>query len=199
MSTFSDGYNEQEIDAPKFVSRGEWNISGNVSSHAFMPLKPVTTLTTGGFGVSGTYETYNWALPYNDNSGISGCIGILLRSIKHIDDTGIGYSTNENLGLRKVLVMHEGYAPLTYQSGTLDGVPVTMKYGDRIAPCISGFRTWEPLNLLNISIIPLGSGACYGTGIKQVKLGWWADIASNATGNRFRVKIMPNTVNSRSV
>lgn len=196
--SFSDGYNEMEIDAPKFVSRGEWDMTGNVSSHMLMPVKPVVTLTTGAFGVSGTYETYNWCLPYNDNSGISGCVGILLRNVKSVNDTGFGYSTNENIGLRKVLIMHEGYIPMYYQSGTLDGVPKTMKYGDRIAPCISGFRTWEDLNLLNISIIPLGSGAVYGTGLKQVELGWWADIASDLTGNRFRVKIMPNTINGRS-
>lgn len=197
--SFSDGYNEMEIDAPKFVSRGEWDMTGNVSSHMLMPVKPVTALTTGAFGVSGTYETYNWCLPYNDNSGISGCVGILLRNVKSVNDTGFGYSTNENIGLRKVLIMHEGYIPMYYQSGTLDGVPKTMKYGDRIAPCISGFRTWEDLNLLNISIIPLGSGAVYGTGLKQVELGWWADIASDLTGNRFRVKIMPNTINGRSM
>ena len=197
--SFSDGYNEMEIDASKFVSRGEWDMTGNVSSHMLMPVKPVTTLTTGAFGVSGTYETYNWCLPYNDNSGISGCVGILLRNVKSVNDTGFGYSTNENIGLRKVLIMHEGYIPMYYQSGTLDGVPKTMKYGDRIAPCISGFRTWEDLNLLNISIIPLGSGAVYGTGLKQVELGWWADIASDLTGNRFRVKIMPNTINGRSM
>jgi len=198
MSTFSDGYNEQEIDAPKFVSRGEWNITGNVSSHAFMPLKSVQTLTTGAFGVSGTYETYNWALPYNDNSGISGCIGILLRSIKNINDTGYAYSTNENLGLRKVLVMHEGYAPMYYQSGTLDGTVRKMKYGDLIAPCISGFRTWEPLGQIGVVVAPPGTGQVYATGYKQVKLGWWADIASQMTGNRFRVKIMPNTAFGQS-
>jgi hypothetical protein len=192
MSTFSDGYNEQEIDAPKFVSRGEWNISGNVSSHAFMPLKAVTTLATGAFGVSGTYETYQYCLPYNDNSGITGCIGVLLRAIKHINDTGIGYSTNQNLGLRKVLVMHEGYCPMYYQSGLLSKVPQTMKYGDIIAPCISGFRTWEPLNKIAVSVAPAATGYTYGTGYEQVKLGWWADVTSNLTGVRYRVKIMPH-------
>ena len=193
--SFSDGYNEIEIDAPKFVSRGEWDMTGNVSSHMLMPIKPVTTLTTGGFGVSGTYETYNWCLPYNDNSGISGCIGILLRTVKSVNDTGFGYSTNENIGLRKVLIMHEGYAPMYYQSGTLDGTPRKMKYGDLIAPCQSGFRTWEHINFTGVS----GSQGfnlvtVLHTGYQQVKLGWWADVASQLTGNRFRVKVMPNTI-----
>lgn len=192
--SFSDGYNEQEIDAPKYVSRGEWDLGRTSSSHSNMPLKADPTLTTGDFGVSGQYETYQWAVPYDDNSGVSGCIGVNLRTIKSVNDTGIGYSTNQNIGLRKLLVMHEGYIPMYYQSGTLDGVPKTMKYGDRIAPCISGFRTYEELNLLNISIIPLGSGAVYGTGIRQCNLGWWADITSNLTGVRHRVKIMANHI-----
>ena len=192
--SFSDGYNEMEIDAPKFVSRGEWDMTGTASSHMLMPVKPVAALTSGAFGTSGVYEVNNWCLPYNDNSGISGCVGILLRTVKPISATGVGYSTNENLNLRKVLIMHEGYAPMYYQSGTLDGTVRKMKYGDLIAPCISGFRTWENLNLINVSIIPLGSGAVYGTGYQQVKHGWWADIASDLTGNRFRVKIMPNTI-----
>jgi len=197
MSTFSDGYNEQELDAPKYVSRGEWDFTGTRGIHSLMPLKANPTLTTGDYGVSGQYATYHWAEPYDDNSGLSGCIGVNLRTVLSVNDTGYGYSTNQNIGLRKLLIMHEGYTPMTYQSGILTGVPQTMKYGDRIAPCISGFRTWEELNLLNISIIPLGSGAVYGTGTQQCVLGWWADVTSNITGVRHRVKIIANHILGR--
>ncbi len=61
--SFSDGYNEQEIDAPKYVSRGEYDLTGTMSIHSNMPMKADPTLTTGDFGVSGQYETYQWALP----------------------------------------------------------------------------------------------------------------------------------------
>jgi hypothetical protein len=192
--SFSEGYNEQEIDAPKYVSRGEWELSGNRSTHSNMPMKAQTLLTSGQFGVSGTYQVHNWALPYDDNSGISGCIGINLRTVKSISDTGIGYSTNQNLGLRNLLIMHEGYVPMYYQSGTLDGVPKLMKYGDRIAPCVSGFRTYEDVNLIEVSAIPLGTGLVVSTGIQQCNLGWWADITSNLTGVRHRVKVMANHI-----
>lgn len=184
--SFSDGYNEQEIDAPKYVSRGEFDLTGTMAIHSHMPMKADTTLTTGDFGVSGQYETYQWALPYDDNSGISGCIGVNLRTVLAISDTGIGYSTNQNIGLRKLLIMHEGYLPMYYQSGTLDGVPATMKYGDRIAPCVSGFRTYEDVNGDVLGALK--------TGIQQCNLGWWADISSNLTGVRYRVKVMANHV-----
>jgi len=183
-----------EIDAPKYVSRGEWDITGTRGIHSNMPMKANPTLTTGDFGVSGQYETYQWALPYDDNSGISGCIGINLRTVKAISDTGIGYSTNQNLGLRKLLIMHEGYVPMYYQSGILTGSPQTMKYGDRIAPCISGFRTYEDVNLIPFALTPVGTGYAVGTGIQQCTLGWWADVTSNVTGTRYRVKVMANHI-----
>ncbi len=90
--------------------------------------------------------------------------------------------------------MHEGYVPMYYQSGTLDGTVLTMKYGDRIAPCISGFRTYEDVNLIPVSVTPAATGYTIGTGIQQCKLGWWADITSNLTGVRHRVKIMANHI-----
>lgn len=192
--SFSDGYNEQEIDAPKYVSRGEYDLTGTMSIHSNMPMKVNSTLTTGDYGVSGQYGTNQWALPYDDNSGISGCIGVNLRTVLSISDTGIGYSTNQNIGLRKLLIMHEGYVPMYYQSGILTGVPQTMKYGDRIAPCISGFRTYEDVNLIPFALTPAGTGFAIGTGIQQCNLGWWADVSSNLTGVRHRVKVMANHI-----
>ena len=192
--SFSDGYNEQEIDAPKYVSRGEYDLTGNRGIHSNMPMKADPTLTTGGFGVSGQYETYQWALPYDDNSGISGCIGVNLRTVLSVNDTGFGYSTNQNIGLRKLLVMHEGYVPMYYQSGTLDGAVKTMKYGDAIAPCVSGFRAYEEINIIEVKLNATATGYAVGTGIQQCKLGWWADISANLTGERFRVKVMPNHI-----
>ena len=191
--SFSDGYNEQEIDAPKYVSRGEYDITGTRGIHSNMPMKVDPTLTTGGFGVSGQYETYQWALPYDDNSGLSGCIGINLRTVLSVNDTGFGYSTNQNIGLRKLLIMHEGYVPMYYQSGILTGSPQTMKYGDKIAPCISGFRTHEIIGSVAVSVIPTGTGAAISSASKQqCVLGWWADITSTLTGVRYRVKVMPS-------
>lgn len=216
--SFTDGYNIDEIDAPKFVSRGEWNLTGTRSCPAYTPLKPVEGLTSGTFGVTGIYEVKNWCLPYDDISGMSGCIGVTLRKMFAISETGTYY--NENILLRKTAVLHEGYLPLSYQSGTLDGTVVTMRYGDRIAPHPSGFRTWQPLHYSNPQTVAasvtgrmlsgdfggdltttgyflttgdLSTVNVLNTGQQQCILGWFADIASNLTGIKHRVKIIPNT------
>lgn len=207
------GYDIDEIDAPKFMSRGEWNITGTKDCDAWMPLKANTTLASGLFGVSGLYSVTQYAEPYDDISGLSGCIGVNIRKMSLETNTGL---RNQNIGLRKIAVIHEGYVIMEYIAGTLDGTVITLKYGDVIAPCTSGFRCYEELNYGSIigfssvtsgefSAIPIatghalitGSTATYNvltTGYRQVKLGWFADVVSDATGYRHRVKIMPNSI-----
>jgi hypothetical protein len=185
------GYDIDELDAPKFVSRGEWDISGTYEIEAYTPLKAVANLTSGMFG-SGAYEVRQWAQPYDDISGTSGCIGITLRRIRKSTQSGISY-INENIGRRKMAVMHEGYAFMRYESGTLDGTVVTLKYGDWIAPCTSGFRAFQEINIKNVTG-ESDTEVVLTTGTRQVKLGWYADVQSNATGTRKRVKIMPNMI-----
>ena len=197
MSAISEGYNVDDINAPKFISRGEWDLTGTAACDAYWPLKPVITMTTGGFGSSGTYETNQWCAVYDDVSGLSGCIGASIRKIRPISHTGV--TVNQNLNLRKFAVMHEGYLPMLYKAGTLDGVPQTMVYGMKIAPTTSGFRTHEKLNLLSVQLIGETTGQVYGTGIQQCELGWWADIASNLTGERFRVKVNPHFVSGQTL
>jgi hypothetical protein len=209
------GYDIDEIDAPKFMSRGEWNLTGTKSCDAWMPLKPNTTLSSGLYGVSGLFEVYQWAEPYDDISGLSGCIGVNIRKLSKATDTGL---RNQNIGLRKMAVLHEGYCIMEYMSGTLDGTVITLKYGDAIAPTWSGFRAYEEINYDTIyafsaaptvetgAKVPAGTGVfisgisptsaynVLNTGIRQVKLGWFADVVSNKTGARHRVKICPNSI-----
>jgi hypothetical protein len=188
-----EGYDIDNLEAPKFVSKGEWDITGTTQIEAYTPLKAAGSLTSGTFGVSGFYNVQNWAEPYDDISGISGCIGVTIRKLFVATNTGQAV-VNINTRRRKTAVMHEGYLPMRYQSGTLDGTVITLKYGDVIAPCTSGFRVWEPLNQIAVSVIPLGTGYAYGTGVQQNKLGWYADVQSNATGTRKRVKILTRKI-----
>ena len=207
------GYDIDELDAPKFLSRGEWNLTGTEEIDAWQPLKSNTTLSSGLFGVSGLYEVYQWATAYDDVSGISGCIGVNIRKLSKATDTGL---RNQNIGLRKMAVLHEGYAIMEYIAGTLDGTVITLKYGDAIAPCTSGFRCYQELNFGSIigfsvvasgefAAVPVATGhalitgttATYNvlhTGYRQVKLGWFADVVSDQTGARHRVKIMPQSI-----
>ncbi len=178
----SYGFDIDNIDAPKYVSRGEWDITGNYAIEAFTPLKSAGAMTSGAFGVSGTYNVNNWAVPYDDISGCSGCIGVTLRRIEAYTNTGL---RNSNLYRRKMGVLHEGYCFMRFQEGQLDGTIITLRYGDSIAPCTSGFRAYE--------IVTVEDGAI-GTGLQQCKLGWYADLASDATGTIKKVKIMPNTI-----
>lgn len=217
--SFIDGYNIDELDAPKFISRGEWALTGIKGCPAYTPLKEVQALASGQGGyVTGIFEVLKYALPYDDPSGVSGSIGVTLRKMWPISDTG--NTRNENILRRKAAVMHEGYLPLTYVSGTLDGTVRTMRYGDRIAAHPSGFRAWEELNYATITyvndtlVIVTGldaslsggtgmvwqSGASettvnvMNTGLRQPIFGYWADMASNLTGFKFRVKICPTTI-----
>lgn len=184
MSAIADGYNVDNIEAPKFISRGEWDITGTIRVEAYWPLRAIKTLETGAWGLSGAYDYMQWCVPYDDISGVSGCIGASIRSLN--TTASIGTATtyagtiNENVLQRKFAVMHEGYLPMYYMSGTLDGTPQLMTYGAKIAPCPSGFRTWEWLN------------ADITGSVQQVEFGWWADIPSQMTGERYRVKICPH-------
>jgi hypothetical protein len=188
------GYDIDELDAPKFLSRGEWNLTGTEEIDAWQPLKSSTTLSSGLFGQSGLYEVYQWATKYDDISGISGCIGVNIRKLSKATDTGL---RNQNIGLRKMAVLHEGYCIMEYIAGTLDGTVITLKYGDVIAPATSGFRCFQELNFTLISGA-IGtatlSGTFLHTGTRQCKLGWFADVVSDQTGARHRVKIMPNSI-----
>lgn len=183
------GYDVDEIDSPRYVTRGEWELTGTKALQAYMPLKHGGSLTSGLFGISGIYAVSNWALPYDDISGLSGCIGVNLRKMITQTDTG---TFSEPFTRRKVGIMHMGVVKMKYQSGTLDGAVVTLKWGDRIAPTISGFRVWQPLNLLNVQLIGETTGQVYGTGYEQTHLGWYVDYPSDATGSWKKVYINPN-------
>jgi hypothetical protein len=196
MSAIADGYNVDNIEAPKFISRGEWDITGTTRVEAYWPLRAISTLESGAWGESGAYDYMHWCTPYDDISGISGCIGASIRSLN--TTASIGTATtyagtiNQNVLQRKFAVMHEGYLPMYYMSGTLDGTPQTMTYGAKIAPCPSGFRTWEIINAAAVSGMDGTEVVAITTGLAQCELGWWADIPSNMTGERFRVKIAPH-------
>ena len=177
------GYDIDEIDAPKYMSRGEWQLTGTKDAQAFWPMKEDPTLTSGLFGTSGLYAVEHWCLPYDDVTGLSGCIGVNIRKLSKISETG--NTRNQNLGLRQLAILHEGYVYMRYMYGLLDGTNITLKYGQAIAPCASGFRAFEELNI---------SGGFLDSGARQVKLGWYADVTSDATGFFKRVKIMPNSI-----
>ncbi|NHJ40129.1 MAG: hypothetical protein FK731_08865 [Asgard group archaeon] len=173
------GYDVDEIDSPRYVTRGEWELTGTKALEAYMPLKHGGALTSGTFGLSGIYAVSNWCLPYDDISGISGCIGVNLRKMVTQTNTG---QLSEPFTRRKTAIMHMGVVKMKYQSGTLDGTVVTLKWGDEIAPTISGFRARE-------LILPTINGL---TGIQQVPLGWYVDYPSNATGSWKKVYINPH-------
>jgi hypothetical protein len=184
------GWDTENIEAPKFVSRGEWDITGTKALAAFQPLNVYsTTFDSGIFGESGIYRVRQFAAPYDDKSGISGCIGVTLRRIETATNTGL---RNQNLGNRKMAVLHEGYCYMEYKSGYLDGSVKTLQYGDKIAPCISGFRVYEEINIQAVSGMDGTEAVCITTGIRQCHLGWYADAASDATGTWKRVKINPH-------
>lgn len=185
------GYDIAEVDAPKYMSRGEWDISGTYQIDAWMPLKHVGALTSGLRGVSGTRIVRQWCAPYDDISGLSGCIGVNIRKIFESTNTGL---RNQNIGLRKMAILHEGYVFMKYVYGLLDGTVVTLKYGDVLAPTISGFRVYEELNVVEGAGVPVSTGVFLTTGTRQVKLGWYADVVSDATGTRKRIKLIPNSI-----
>ena len=208
------GYDIDEIDAPKFLSRGEYELTGTKGADVYWPMKEDTTLISGLFGTSGLGAVQHFCLPYDDISGMSGCIGVNIRKMRPISDTG--NTRNTNLGNRACAIMHEGYMTMLYAYGLLDGTIVTLRYGDAIAPCTSGFRPFQELNQTDFyglasvasgefAAVPAATGhalitgttAAYNvlnTGARQVKLGWYADVASDQTGTFKRVKIMPNSI-----
>lgn len=180
------GYDVEQIDAPKYISRGEFDITGTKELEAYMPLQlSSTTLSSGAFGVSGLYRVQQMAVPYADNSGLSGCIGINTRKVRKSTDTGL---RNQNLMNRKLAILHEGYCYMLYQSGTLDGTVRTLRHGDLIAPCHSGFRVYEELNHSAVNY----TGGIMTTGDRQCILGHYADVASSLTGTWKKVRIYPH-------
>lgn len=190
MTTFPTpyGYDVEQVDSPKYISRGEHDLTGTREIEAFMPMQlSSTTLVSGAFGVSGLYRVQQMAVPYADISGMSGCIGITTRKIRKATDTGL---RNQNLMNRKLAILHEGYCYMLYQSGTLDGAVVTLRHGDLIAPTISGFRVYQELNVQNCP----PSGELLTTGNRQCLLGHYADVASSLTGTWKKVRIMPNNL-----
>jgi len=196
MSIIVEGYNVDQIEAPKYLSHGEWELTGTKRVEAYWPLKAVSGLATETWGVSGYYNTTQYCVPYDDISGISGSIGVSIRTVGTISETGT--TTNQNLLQRKFAVMHEGYVPMYYQSGTLDGAVILMHYGYKIAPCTSGFRTYQELNALAVVVPGAATGHTFGTGYQQCELGWYADVQSVATGYRYLVKINPRFVSTRT-
>jgi len=190
-----DGYDVEGLEQPYFISRGQYIVSGNVTIDAYTLLKPTTTLTSGSFGVSGIYYARNKAEPYDDISGISGCIGCTTRKIYADTETG---NVVHPIYRRNMTVCHEGYVKMRFESGTLDGAVVTLTHGDLIAPCISGFRVYEPYALqtdeAGSGLVTTGNG-----NIQQQILGWYADAASSATGTWKRIKLMPHGVSGYHV
>jgi len=196
MSIIVDGYNVDQIEAPKYLSHGEWELTGSARVEAYWPLMAVSGLYTETWGTSGYYNTTQFCQVYDDPSGISGCIGV---SIRTQEPTGaLDTTVNQNLLQRKFAVMHEGHVPMLYQSGTLDGAPVLMFYGYKIAPCISGFRAYEHLNIAAVSGMDGTQVVSMTTGYKQCELGWWADIQSIMTGYRYLVKINPHFASAQT-
>lgn len=186
----ANGYDVEGLERPYFVSRGQWTVSGNVTIDAFTLLKPTTTLVSGAFGVSGIYFQRSLAAPYDDISGVSGAMGCTLRKI-YSDTTGAAVGISP-LFRRSMAVCHEGYVKMSYESGLLDGTPVTLTYGDLVSPTISGFRVYQE----TLQHDAAGSGLLTtGTeGARQQVLGWYADVASAMTGTRHRIKLMPKLV-----
>jgi hypothetical protein len=183
------GYDVELLEEPYYVSRGEWALSGNASCQAYTLLKRTSALVSGLWGASGVYAIWNFAEPYDDISGISGCVGVSLHKLRTDTDTGMT-NINQVFARRQIDVCHFGIVKLPYVSGTLDGSVLTLNWGDLIAPCQSGFRAYE-----YISTIESGG---IGTGVQQCILGQYMDIASNQTGTtglaRKKVFIYPSTI-----
>jgi hypothetical protein len=187
------GYDVELLEEPYYVSRGEWALTGTEECIAYNLLKRTDTLVSGLWGASGVYAVWNFCQVYDDISGISGCIGASLHKLRKDSDTGMT-NINQVFARRQIDVVHFGIIKLPYVSGTLDGTVVTLKWGDQIAPCISGFRAYEQINTLAIT----GAGDGLSTGTRQCLLGHYMDIPSNITGTtgnaRKKVFIYPSTI-----
>lgn len=176
-----DGYDVEVLEEPYHVSRGEWTLTGNQSCQAYDLLKRTDTIVSGLWGVSGVYYTRNYAEYYNDISGISGCIGCSLDDL--LSDSATGMSNiNRNMFRRQITVCHFGIVKLPYVSGTLDGAVVTLKWGDALAPCISGFRVYEEINITGVSGNTSVDIQAFVTGIRQCNFATYFDVPCSTTG-----------------
>ena len=190
------GYEVEILEQPYYVSRGEWTLTGTANCQAYTPLKRADEIVSGLWGTSSVYYTRQYATVYDDISGISGCIGVSLTKMLKDSDTGMTNIT-QPMFRRQLDVVHFGVIRLPYVSGTLDGVPVTLKWGDRIAPCISGFRAFQEVNILPVT--GLGdTETVLNTGTRQQVLGIYMDTPSALTGTtgvaNKRVFIQPSTI-----
>lgn len=191
------GYETELISDPKIVSRGEWTLTGTQECQAFTPLKRTSTLSSGLWGTSGVYYVRNQAQVYDDISGISGCIGVSLHKMLKDSDTGMT-NINRPMFRRQMSVLHYGMIKLPYVSGTLDGSVVTLTWGDRIAPCISGFRAWQEINYHSVEENTGDMANALHTGVRQQVLGIYMDTPCAVTGEtgqaRRKVLINPEAI-----
>jgi len=191
------GYEIELLEEPYYVSRGEWALTGTEDCQAFDLLKRTSTLVSGLWGVSGVYYVWNFAQKYDDISGISGCIGVSLHKLRKDSDTGMT-NINQVFARRQIDVAHFGVVRLPYVSGTLDGTPVTLKFGDLIAPCISGFRAYQQLNFGTATGEGSNDRNVLHTGTRQCVLGHYMDTPSAQTGltgvAQRKIFIYPSTI-----
>jgi len=193
------GFEVESLEGPYFVGRGQFTITGNITIDAFTLLKRETSIVSGLWGVSGVYRTQYKLTAYNDISGISGCVGCTIEK-KWADDQTGGVQVFP-MYRKQVGVLHFGFVKLPYVSGLIDNSVVVLKWGDKLAPCISGFRALEPLQSIAV-LTPAASaettGYTYGTGLQQCELGTYADLPSTMTGTsgaaRYRILLNPKTI-----
>jgi len=180
------GYEVESLEGPYFQSRGQFRITGNITIDAFTLLKRETAIASGLWGTSGVYGTYYDLVAYNDISGISGCVGCTIEK-KWADDQTGGVRVAP-MYRKQVGVLHFGFVKLPYVSGLIDNSVVTLKWGDKLAPCISGFRAYEYITV---------EGGSPGTGLQQCLLGTYADLPSTMTGTsgaaKYRILLNPQT------
>lgn len=190
------GYDVELLEEPYYVSRGENTLTGTESVRAYELLKRSTEITSGLWGTSGVYYTRNYVTMYNDISGVSGCIGASLSAVKKDSDTGMTNIT-QPMFRRQIDVVHFGVIKLAYVSGTLDGGVVTLKWGDLLAPCISGFRVFQEINVIPVSGLT-DTDLVLNTGTRQQVLATYMDIPSAITGTtgqaRKKVFLHPQTI-----
>lgn len=184
-----DGYATELLEQPYLVSRGEWTLTGTDAVEAYGLLKRSDTLVSGLWGTSGVYYVRNEAVIYDDISGISGCIGVSLTDL--LADTATGMNNiNRNMFRRQIDVCHFGVVKLPYVSGLLDKTPVTLKWGDLLAPCVGGFRVYEEINVDGLSGLT--------TGVRQQVFATYMDTPCGQTGltgvARRKVFIHPQTL-----
>ena len=184
-----NGYDVEVLEGPYHVSRGEWTLTGNESCQAYDLLKRTDTIVSGLWGVSGIYYTRNYAQYYDDISGISGCIGCSLTDLLADSATGMD-NINRNMFRRQITVCHFGVVKLPYVSGLLDKSVVLLKWGDALAPCISGFRAYQEINVDGVTGLT--------TGIRQCNFATYMDTPTDITGltgaARRKVFIHPQTL-----